>query len=188
MDSGPPYERDDCPVPNEGDAAASPHFAPWVEPIALALREGRAALRDVAAAIPDAAWRLPSPAKGRTYQDLLAHVAVSQWLCQTLLAPLIIDRNRPFKTLSGSDVVKSASAVLEEEQRARSIPELLREVATEGDDTEALLAKLNEADDERRDGRRGTTLSDYLRQVVEHDRRHLIQLRTALESRPAIRH
>ena len=58
--------------------------------------------------------------------------------------------------------------------------ELIAEVAAEGEETQELLGRLDEADEERRQEDAPMSLGEYLRFFPTHDRDHLAQLRTAL--------
>ena len=53
---------------------ASRSFAPWVEPVAARLREGRAEIVELARSVPPEAWSRPSPNPGWRCKDLLAHL------------------------------------------------------------------------------------------------------------------
>ena len=171
-----------------GQAASTipSRFAPWIEAIAFDLHETRAAIARVAAAVPDARWSETSPVPGWTFKDLLAHLAVNHWMCQTLLAGLLADEARQFKPIANSSLVEATDAVLLEEQCGRTVSELLNAVAVEGHETEAMLARLRDKD-EARSGHGGLTITNYLREVIDHDRMHLSQLNVAT-ARLAVAH
>ncbi len=156
-------------------------FAPWVEPIAEQLRESRAQVVGVAHQILAELWRLPSPLRGWTNKDLLAHLATGDWVCQTVLHA--VTANEPLDLAAiGLDAVNAGNARLLEERRERSVEELIAELEAEGAETQELLGHLTEEDEGRTQDGAPMSLGDYLRGFPEHDRQHLSELRTALES------
>ena len=152
-------------------------FAPWVEPIAAHLRESRREVAEVARAVPEVAWGRPSPDPGWSYRDLLAHLAVGDWVCQTVLRAAV--GGEPFD-MTITTQLDDRNARMIEERKGRSVQELIAEVAAEGQETQELLGRLDEADEERRQEDAPMSLGEYLRFFPTHDRDHLAQLRTAL--------
>jgi hypothetical protein len=152
-------------------------FVPWVEPIADELRRSRSEIAEVARAIPEIAWSRPGPDPGWSYKDLLAHLAVGDWLCQTVLRAAV--GNERFDMAISAEL-DGRNARLIEERRVRSVQDLIAEVAAEGEETQELLARLTEEDEHRRQEDTPISLKEYLRSFPEHDSGHLAQLRTAL--------
>lgn len=103
-------------------------FAPWVEPIAAQLREGRAEIVALARSAPTETWSKSSPNEGWTCRDLLAHLATGDWLCQTVLRAAVGDEAADPEALRDSDAISRSNARLLEERAGRSVEELLREV------------------------------------------------------------
>ncbi|MDZ4279046.1 MAG: maleylpyruvate isomerase N-terminal domain-containing protein [Dehalococcoidia bacterium] len=154
-------------------------FAPWVEPIATQLGESRAAIADVARSVPAEAWERPSPLGGWTYRDLLAHLAAGDWVCQSILSAAVAGRPADLSILNQLD---ERNEQLRREREGRSIEELIAEVESEGEETQELLARLTDEDESRRQEGAPMSLGEYLCDAFPgHDRRHLEELRTALE-------
>jgi uncharacterized damage-inducible protein DinB len=156
-------------------------FAPWVEPIAAQLREGREQIIALAGAAPAEAWSKPSPNEGWTCKDLLAHLATGDWVCQTILRAVVGDEAADLDALGDLDAIGRGNARRLGERAARSVEELVGEVREEGEETQALLARLTEAHEPLRREGAPMSLGDYLRGFPNHDRQHSAQLRTALE-------
>ncbi len=151
-------------------------FAPWVEPFAGDLRRTRAEIADFAGSAPAGFWDSPSPNDGWSNKDLLAHLATSHWVLQSLLR-LAID-GVPFE-FSGPD---AGNAERVAERRSLSVPDLIAEVEAEGEETQALLQRITpEHADFRRAGA-PRTLAETLAGFVNHDPYHLNQLRAGLEA------
>lgn len=151
-------------------------FALWVEPIAAKLRESRAQVADLARSIPSGAWSQPSPLPGWTYKDLLAHLAATEDLRAVLRAVLA---NEPVDASVFGDA-RNAQQV--EERRGCSVDELIAEVATGSEETQELLSRLTEADENRRQADIPISLREGLALFSDHDQEHLPQLRAALET------
>ncbi len=154
-------------------------FAPWVEPIAEQLRETRAQIVDVARSAPPDAWKKPSPNEGWTCKDLLAHLAVGDWLCQRVLRAVVA--NEPMDMASIADL-DGRNERYRQERTERSAEELIAEVEAESKETQELLLGLTEADESRSQEDAPMKLGDYLRGFPGHNRQHLEELRTGLET------
>lgn len=156
-------------------------FAPWVAPIAAELRETRVEIARVAGQLPRERWEQASPLEGWNYKDLLAHLATGDWLVQTVLGA--VTSNQPVDlAVIDLDYVNAGNARLLADRAGRPVDELIDEAEAEGEDTQALLAKLTDADDGRTQEGAPMSLGGYLRMFPGHDRGHLAQLRTALEA------
>jgi uncharacterized damage-inducible protein DinB len=157
-------------------------FAPWVEPIAEQLQESRTQIVEVARSIPEQAWTKPSPNQGWSYRDLLVHLAVGDWVCQTVLRA--ITTNEPLKIgeVASLDWISAGNAERLKERKERTVDELIVEVEAEGDETQELLARLADADESRTQEDAPLSLGAYLATFPGHDRTHLAELRTALEA------
>ena len=155
-------------------------FATWVEPIAGKLRESRAQIVDVARTIPTGAWSRPSPNEGWSYKDLLAHLAGGDWMCQKGLRAVLANERVDTSASAIADY-NGRSERFRREREGHSIEELIAEVEAEGEETQGLLARLTEADEERRQEDIPMSEGEYLRGFPSHDKRHLAELRTALE-------
>ncbi len=153
-------------------------FVSWVEPIAANLRESRADIVALARAIPSEAWKQPSPNEGWSYKDLLAHLAVGDWLCQTVLRAVVA--NEPMDMASIADL-DGRNERYRQERTERSAEELIAEVEAESKETQELLSRLTEADESRSQEDAPMKLGDYLRGFPGHDRQHLEELRKGLE-------
>ena len=161
---------------------ASRSFAPWVEPVAARLREGRAEIVEFARSVPPEAWSRPSPNPGWRCKDLLAHLAAGDWALQSGLRVVIAKERLDIAQFGNVD---EANARFIAERAGRSIEELIAEVEAEGEETQALLARLEEGDEQYTPDNAPitpTTLGEFLRRFSQHDRYHLSQLRTALET------
>ena len=154
-------------------------FAPWVEPIAAQHRESRGQVIRAARQMFPEQWRMPSPLPGWSYQDLLAHLAVGDWVCQTVLRAATANERLDMAAIADLD---GANERYRQERAGRSVEELLTEVEEEGEDTQALLARLTEADENRTQEDAPVGLGEYLRMFPGHDREHLAELRQALDS------
>lgn len=156
-------------------------FAPWVEPVAAELRQSRAEIARTARQLLPEHWSMPSPLEGWTYKDLLAHLATGDWLCQARLESVVNRTEPPWPDGDVLDWISRGNARRIEERRARTPDELIAEVEAEGEETQALLARLSN-DNEASDVKAPAPLGDYLRGFPGHDRSHLAQLKTALDS------
>ncbi len=153
-------------------------FAPWVAPFAAKLRQSRGEIVDVAREIPAETWEMPSPNEGWTYRQLLGHLAVGDWVCQSILRAAVAGEPADLAILSELD---ERNERYRQERESRSIEELILEVEAEGEDTQELLARLKEADEERRQAAAPMSLGEYLGVFPSHDQEHLAHLRTARE-------
>ncbi len=149
-----------------------------MEPIAAQLRESRRQIVELARATPAEAWSQPSPNPNWTYRDLLAHLAVGDWVCQTVLRAAT--SKEPLDMAAFADV-DSPNALLLEERVGRSVEELIAEVAQEAEETQELLANLTEDDEVRTQEDAPMSLGEYLGGFPEHDQQHLADLRSALK-------
>ena len=154
-------------------------FAPWVEPIAAKLRESREQIARLAHAIPEEMWSRPSSGPGWSYKDQLAHLAVGDWVCQTVLRAVVA--NEPLDMALIADI-DGGNARLRDERAGRSIQQLIEEAHAEGEETQELLARLTDADEGRRQEGAPMSLGEYLRMFPQHDEGHMQVLRTALKS------
>ncbi len=156
-------------------------FAAWVEPIAEQLQESRTQIVEVARSIPVEAWTRASPNQGWSYRDLLAHLAVGDWVCQIVLHALTTDEPLNIGEVASLDWVSQGNAERLKERESHTIDELIAEAEAEGDETQELLARLSEPDESQTQEDAPVNLGDYLRGFPGHDRTHLAELRTALE-------
>ena len=156
-------------------------FVSWVEPIAEQLQESRTQIVEVARSIPVEAWTRPSPNQGWSYKDLLAHLAVGDWVCQIVLRAIITNEPLNIGEVASLDWISQGNAERLNERKGRTVDELVAEVEAEGDETQELLARLGETDESRTQEDAPMSLGDYLRGFPGHDRTHLAELRTALE-------
>jgi len=152
-------------------------FAPWVEPVAARLREGRSQVVELARSIPTAAWTRPSPNSGWTCKDLLAHLATGDWALQSGLRVVIAKERLDIAQFGNVD---EANARFAGERSGRSIEDLIAEVEAEAEETQELLTKLKEDDERHMPDNAPMSLGEYLRLFPEHDRAHLEQMRMAL--------
>ena len=156
-------------------------FASWVEPIAEQIRESRAQVVGVAHQILAELWRLPSPLRGWTNKDLLAHLASSDASDLHIVLRAIITRERVDPALLSEPDARNARNV--EERRGRSVEELIAELEADGEETQELLSQLGPGDENLRQDDIPMSLGEGLsNDPGGHDREHLAQLRTALES------
>jgi hypothetical protein len=179
-------------------------FAAWVDPIAAQLRIGREEIIALARSAAPEAWSKPSPNETWTCKDLLAHLATGDWVCQTILRAAVGDEAADLDALQDLDAIGRGNAGLVDERAARSVEDLIEEVREEGEETQALLARLTEAHEpelmaeelrakkellarlmEAHEPLRGRgaqmSLGEYLRGFPGHDREHLAELHAALE-------
>jgi hypothetical protein len=156
-------------------------FAPWVAPGAAELRETRAEVVSVARQLPLERWDQPSPLEGWAYRDLLAHLATGDWVFQTVLSAVTKDRDANLSFIN-PDFVNAGNAERVAGRRTRPIEDVIAEVAQEGEETQALLARLTPEDESYERPGLPMTLVEGLRRFPGHDRDHVAQLRTALES------
>jgi len=154
-------------------------FAPWVEPIAAQLRQGRAEIVELAHTIPGDAWRRQSPLPGWTYKDVLGHLAVGDWVCQTVLRSVVEDRPFDMGILAELD---ARNARYREERLNTTVERLIAEAEAEGEETQDLLAQLNDAEEKRQQADAPMGLAEYLRMFPSHDQEHLAHLGAAREA------
>ena len=155
-------------------------FAPWVAPIAAQIREGRGQVIRAAQQMLPEQWRMPSPLPGWSYQDVLAHLAVGDWVCQTVLRAATANERLDMAAIADLD---GTNERYRQERAGRSVEELLVEVEEEGEETQELLSRLTEDDKELRQEDIPMSLGEGLaRDPGGHDREHLAQLRQALDS------
>ncbi len=156
-------------------------FASWVELVAARTRESRAQIVEVARSMPEQAWTIPSPNPGWSYRDLLVHLAVGDWVCQTVLEALTTDQPLNIGEVASLDWVSQGNAERLKERETHTIDKLIAEAEAEGEETQELLARLSVADESRTQEGAPVNLGDYLRGFPGHDGTHLAELRTALE-------
>jgi uncharacterized protein (TIGR03083 family) len=160
-------------------------FLPWVEPIAKQLREGRADVARTAQKLLPEHWTMPSPLEGWTYKDLLAHLASGDWVFQWMLRGAL-GRDQFDLVERGFDYVNEGNKQRILERRNRSVEELIAEVRSEGEATQALLAELTgDIDVKKEIGKRPSgepiTTELWIQGFPAHDKTHGDQLKTALD-------
>ena len=156
-------------------------FAPWVGPIAKPLREGRAQVIRAAHQMLPELWRTPSPLPGWSYQDVLAHLASSDTSGLHLVLRAVIAREPVDASLLSEVDARNARNV--EERRGRTVAELIAELEEAGEETQELLSRLTEDDQELRQEDIPMSLGEGLGgDPGGHDREHLAQFRKALDS------
>jgi uncharacterized protein (TIGR03083 family) len=151
-------------------------YAPWVEPAAAKLAEGRRLIVETARRMPADVWERPSPLEGWTYKDLLAHLAAGDWAFQKGLRIILAGEKLRVAELGDVDETNARNGA---ERAGRSIDELIAEVEEEGEESQELLAQLTDAHESYKPEDAPVTLSGYLELFPGHDRAHLDQLRTA---------
>src|SRR3972149_8020628 len=114
-------------------------FAPWVAPVAQQLRESRQEIVRTARRVLPEMWSMPSPLEGWTYKDVLAHLATGDWVCQTILRAVVTNKPLDLAVIN-LDYINAGNAPLLAERKERSVEELIAGVATESEETQALLA------------------------------------------------
>lgn len=154
-------------------------YAPWVEPIAKELREGRHEIGRTAQRFLPEMWSMPSPLEGWTYKDLLAHLAVGDWVCQSILGAVVVNKTVDLSILAQ---LNERNEQYRSERVERTADELIAELGVESDETQELLSKLSDADEARKQEDAPMSLGEYLRMFPSHDRDHLAQLATALDN------
>jgi uncharacterized protein (TIGR03083 family) len=157
-------------------------FAPWVEPVAAELRETRGQIARKANQVPDEVWALPSPLPDWSYKDLLAHLATGDWVCHIILRTIMANERLDLGTVANLDWVAQGNAGRLAQRKERTPRELIEEVRSHSEETQELLSKLTDADEQRTQEGAPMTLGAYLRGFPDHDRGHLAQLETALQN------
>jgi uncharacterized protein (TIGR03083 family) len=150
-------------------------FAAWVAPAAENLRDSRKRVVEVARSLPEEAWGKPSPLARWTYHDLLAHLAVGDWAFQATLSALLEG-----KTFDPSlfDKLDETNERFRTERVARPVAELMTEVIAEGEETQALLARLTAEHESTPVGR--FTIGEWVTGFSRHDGIHTDELATAV--------
>ena len=156
-------------------------FAPWVEPVATQLREGRSEIVRTARGLLPEHWSMPSALPGWTYRDLLAHLAgdTGKGSLEVMRAAADHRALDPRDFLEGADALNARDV---EQRRDRSVDELIAEIEADGAQWQDLLSHLREGDGEMRWSGFPMSLGEYLRILVPHDREHLAQLKSALDN------
>jgi hypothetical protein len=160
-------------------------FVPWGEQPAAQLRQSRAEVARTARQLLPEHWLLPSPLEGWTYKDLLAHLAIGDWVFQTMLRQTLgIEKRLPEQATM--EYVNEGNARRIAERKDASIEELIAEAEREGETTQELLSKLTGAHDPeavawRRPNGDPVTLQQWVTGFPQHDPSHLAQLKTALD-------
>jgi ribosomal 50S subunit-associated protein YjgA (DUF615 family) len=156
-------------------------FAQWVAPSAEQLRQSRSDIARTARQLLPEHWKMLSPLEGWSYKDLLAHLATGDWVFQTVLRAVTANERFDLAEIN-PDYVNAGNARLLEERKERAVEELIAEVETEGERTQELLAKLTDADENRTQEGAPMSLAEGVRSFPGHDRDHLAQLKTVLDS------
>ena len=157
-------------------------FAPWVEPIAKTLRDGRAETVRFAREMPAEAWDRPSPLEGWSCKDVLAHIGkANDQLFQAILPEVIAGRHIDHSVLAVDTDGNNERLV--EERRGRPVSEIIAELEEAGDDVQALLSQLTEAAEDYRQEDPPFILSGFMRFVMreDHDGEHRAQIHAVLE-------
>jgi hypothetical protein len=132
--------------------------------------------------VPDEVWALPSPLPDWSYKDLLAHLATGDWVCHIILRTIMANERLDLGTVANLDWVAQGNAQRLAERKQRTPRELIDEVRSHSEETQELLSKLTDADEQRTQEGAPMTLGAYLRGFPDHDRGHLAQLETALQN------
>ena len=151
-------------------------FAAWVTPAAEKLRESRRRIAEVARALPDDAWNGPSPLAGWTYHDLLAHLAVGDWAFQATLSAILEGKGFDPSLFDTLDEVNERYRV---ERVGRPVEGLIAEALAEGEETQALLARLTLDHEAMPVGR--FTIGEWVTGFSRHDGIHTDELATAVQ-------
>ncbi|MEX2159508.1 MAG: maleylpyruvate isomerase N-terminal domain-containing protein [Dehalococcoidia bacterium] len=154
-------------------------FALWVEPIATELRFTRGEIANAARLMLPDIWGWLSPLPGWTYKDLLAHCAIGDWVCQTLLRAAVAGEQIDLRFL---DQLNESNQRLVDERKERTPEELIAELEAESEKTQALLAQLSEEHDGLKPEGAPMSLGAFLRDFHSHDLGHLAQLKTATDN------
>lgn len=154
-------------------------FAPWVEPIAAGLADGRQQVIEFARSLAADAWSRPSAADGWTNKDVLAHLAGDTGkVSLAVLRAAAGGRTLEHSGLAdGGDALNARDV---DERRDRSVDELMAEIEGDGREWQDLLSQLKETHQHLRWPGFPLSLGEYLLILLPHDREHLAQLRTAL--------
>jgi predicted DNA-binding ribbon-helix-helix protein len=161
-------------------------FAPWVEPVAKQLREGRRDIRRTAEKFLPEMWTMPSPLEGWTFKDLLAHLASGDWVFQWMLRGALGEET--FDMLErGFEYVNDGNAQRIAERKDTPVEALISEIDSEGEATQELLARLTSAVDVhkvvgRRQNGQDVTIEQWVQGFPAHDKLHGEQLKTALDN------
>ncbi len=156
-------------------------YASWVEPVAERTSAVRMEFVEVARSIPAGDWDKSSPVAGWTYKDLLAHLAGDTGKNFLSILRAVVARERVDGSLLGSPDDRNARDL--EERRGRSVEELIAEIEADTEEHLDLVSRLSETDKDLRQDDIPTSLGEGLtNDPGGHVRRHLAQLRTALEA------
>jgi uncharacterized protein (TIGR03083 family) len=155
-------------------------FAPWVEPIATALAEGRREVVDYARSLPAEVWDTPSDVEGWTCKDVLSHLAGDTGKITTSAISGPITGVAPVSTFDDGGDAANARDI--SERRERTIDELLAEIEGDGRCWQELLGQLGDAEEDATWPSFPMSLGTYLGLEATHDREHLEQIRRALEA------
>lgn len=156
--------------------------APWVEPIAASLADGRAQVIAFARSAPPDSWGRPSEVEGWTNKDVLAHIGRGNDQVLQKLLRSVVAGDRVDMAMFAADT-DEANARGVEERRERAIDELIVELEEAGEEIQELLAQLRDDDEHLRQEAPPFVLKGFLQFVAKeaHDLEHLAQLRAALE-------
>jgi uncharacterized protein (TIGR03083 family) len=156
-------------------------FAPWVEPVAAALADGRAQVIDFARSAPPEIWGRASGVEGWTNRDVLAHLAGGNDRVLQLVLQGVTERRPLDPSLMNPDTDQENARGVEE-RRSWPIERLIADLERDGDDVQELLSRLTDMDRDLREPGFPITLGEFLHVVQEegHDMLHLAQMRSAL--------
>jgi uncharacterized protein (TIGR03083 family) len=161
-------------------------FAQWVVPSAEQLRQSRTEIARTARQLLPEHWSMPSPLEGWTYKDLLAHLATGDWFFQTMLRDRLgIEKGLPAE--QNMSFVNDGNARLLADRKDSSVEQLLAEAQVEGEETQELLGKITPDVEPgtvvwHRPNGDPVTLEQWVTGFSNHDKIHLAQLKTALDS------
>jgi uncharacterized protein (TIGR03083 family) len=154
-------------------------YAAWVQPLAREFAENRQAVLDFARLLPAESWERSSPLEGWTYRDILAHLASGNDKQVQYLLGCVVNRTPLDPAMFGNADSQNARNVAE--RQGRSVKELIAELEEDGEACLDLMAKLTDADGERRQKGFDQSFGEALPLFTRHDLEHLSQLKTALE-------
>jgi hypothetical protein len=124
-------------------------------------------------------WATPSPLEGWSYKHLLGHCATGDWVCQRILRSAIAGDQI---NLSFLDQLNETNGRLAEERTATPVEDVIAELLAQGEETRGLLSQLTEEHEGLKPEGAPMSLGEFLRGFPGHDRGHLAQLKTALDS------
>jgi hypothetical protein len=142
-------------------------FAGWVEPIAARYEAARQEVVALARRVPLDAWADASSVEGWTFRDVLAHLAEGDAYKRQLLRAVLDGESTDMRPVN--ELREERNTAIRRRGAALTIDELISRTVSDGSETQDLLSRLTDA-------------QENVRVITSRTNPHPLSLRESLDS------